>query len=361
VGATPFRPEDVTAEWLATCLGTDVRSFEMQQIGVGVGLLGRLYRVTMDTGNGAASAVAKFPTLDDGARANVVVPLRFYEKEVNYYRELGPTSVIPTAKAYAAEFDEATGDFVLLLEDFGNRRMEDQIAGCPVPDAEAAVDALARFHAVDALARFHAASWDEADLPSWLPAYADPPYPQVIEGMYRQAWPRAVEIFGDHLSPEFTAFGERYPNLVGWFMESLSTGTRAMCHGDYRLDNLFFGTEPSQPRVAAVDWQICFRGVPAYDLAYFVSQSLRTDDRRRHEQALKERYRAVLAESEIDYPLEQLERDYAITVAYCFIYAVVSAGQIDMTNERMRELILGILDRAVVAIEDSKGLDLLPD
>lgn len=351
MGATPFRPEDVNAEWLGESLSTTVNSFEMEQIGVGVGLLGRLYRITMDTGNGALAAIAKFPTLDDGARNNVVVPLRFYEKEVAYYRELGPDSVLPTARAYVAEFDPATGDFVLLLEDCGGRRMEDQIAGCPLADAETAVDALAKFHA---------AWWGEAGLPSWLPAYSDPPYPQVIEGMYRQAWPRALEVFGDHLSPTFRAFGDRYPELVGWFFENLSSGTRTMCHGDYRLDNLFFATSDDQPPVAAVDWQICFRGRGAYDLAYFVSQSLTTDDRRRHEQALKDRYRAGLAAAGIDYPVEDFEREYAITVAYCFIYAAVSAGQIDMTNERMRELILGILDRAVVAIEDCKGLELLP-
>ena len=40
--------------------------------------------------------------------------------------------------------------------------------------------------------------------------------------------------------------------------------------------------------------------------------------------------------------MREFEKDYSRTVAYCFIYAVVTAGQIEMTNERMRDLILGI-------------------
>src|SRR5436309_12481664 len=51
--------------------------------------------------------------------------------------------------------------------------------------------------------------WDSSDFPAWLPQYSDQPYPLVIAGMYMNSWPRALEIFGDHLTPEFKAFGER--------------------------------------------------------------------------------------------------------------------------------------------------------
>lgn len=347
----PAGPEELTTEWLSEALGSDVKSFECEQIGIGVGLLGRLFRVTMNIdGHGAATAVAKFPTLDEGARMHVIEPLNFYEKEVRYYQELGPTSTIPTAKAYVAEFDSETRDFVLLLEDLGSRRMEDQIVGCPVKDACRAIDALVEQHA----------AWWEADFPAWLPAYSDPPYPQVLEGMFKQAWPRAVEVFGDHLSPRMRDYGERYPDLMGWFMSELAHRPWTMCHGDFRLDNLFFATSSDQPPVMAVDWQICFRGRAAYDLGYFISQSLRTDVRREHETSLKDRYDDGLQAKGIDYPRAELDKDYARTVAYCFIYAVVPAGQIQETNERMRELILGILDRSVAAIEDNDALSLLP-
>jgi len=347
--AFPREATDVTPEWLSQVLGGTVETVAAEQIGIGVGLLGRLYRLAI-TGNGVPSSVIlKLPTLDLGARTNVVEPLRFYEKEISFYKEAATRVPVSTASVYHAEFDEVSRDFFLLLEDLGARRMEDQIAGCPIEDADTAIDALAEMHA-------H--WWNSDDFPAWLPQYSDQPYPLVIAGMFMQAWPRAMEIFGDHLSPNFLAFGERYPELVPWFMENLSVAPFTLCHGDFRLDNLFFATHESHPKITVVDWQICFKGRGGYDVAYFISQSLRTDVRRANEQRLKDRYLAGLASHGITY--DDFEADYAKTVAYCFIYAVVSAGQIEVTNERMRDLILSILDRAVVAIEDTKGLEILP-
>src|SRR5439155_20899812 len=119
-----------------------VESVTREQIGVGVGLLGRLYRLSL-TGSGVPSSIIlKLPTLDMGARTNVVEPLRFYEKEIAFYKEAAKRVPVSTASVYHAEFDEVSRDFCLLLEDLGTRRMEDQIAGCPIEDADVAIDAL---------------------------------------------------------------------------------------------------------------------------------------------------------------------------------------------------------------------------
>jgi hypothetical protein len=347
----PREAHEITPDWLSAILGGSVETVEHEQIGIGVGLLGRLYRLAL-TGKGVPSSIIlKLPTLDTGARQNVVEPLRFYEKEIAFYNEAAHQMPVSTATVYHAEFDKASNDFCLLLEDLGTRRMEDQIAGCPIEDAEKAIDALAHLHS-------H--WWNSSAFPSWLPLYSDPPYPQVIQGMYLQAWPKAVEVFGDHLSPKFKEYGERYPSLVPFFMENLGHEPFTLCHGDFRLDNLFFGTDASHPEITVVDWQICFKGRGGYDVGYFISQSLQTDVRRANEDRLKERYLEGLAKRGVTYDHDEFLDDYRRTVAYCFIYAVVSAGQIEATNERMVELILSILDRAVVAIEDNKALEVLP-
>lgn len=351
MGKHPSCPEEITNEWLSSSLGVHVKSFQCEQIGIGVGLMGRLFRVTMQAeGTGATTAIAKFATLDEGARAHVAHPLNFYTKEVRFYQEGAETVPLAIPNAYVAEVDPESHDFVLLLEDLGNRRMEDQIAGCSIEDARTAVDALAELHA----------AWWNKEFPSWIPTYSDPPYPQVITGMYQQAWPKAVEVFGDHLSEKMRVFGERYPELVPWFMSELGRPPYTLCHGDFRLDNLFFAASPDQQALTVVDWQISFKGRGGYDVGYFISQSLQADVRRAHEDALKTRYLDALAARGVDYPRAEFEKDYSRTVAYCFIYAVVTAGQLEMTNERMRELILGILDRAVLAIEDNDALSLLP-
>lgn len=350
--AFPRQPEDLGTDWLSEKLGSPISAFESEQIGIGVGLLGRLFRLTLSGNGGPSSVIAKFPTLDEGARMNVIEPLRFYEKEVSFYKQDPSAIPVATPKVYAAEFDPATGDFVLLFEDCGGRRMEDQIVGCPVADAETAVDAMAQLHA----------HWWENDFASvpWLSRYNEPPYPQVLAAMFKQAWPRALEVFGAHLQPRHFEFGERFVDLVPWFMEDATKAPMTFCHGDFRLDNLFFGTKPEHAPVTIVDWQIGFAGRGGYDLGYFVSQSLAAEERRPNEQALIERYRSGLASRGIDYAEDELMKDYRRTIAWCFIYPVVSAGQIELTNERMRQLILGILDRAVQAIDDTAALEILP-
>jgi hypothetical protein len=348
----PYRPEDITTDWLSEATGSSVSSFDIEQIGIGVGLLGRLYRITL-TGDGApASVIGKFPTLDDGARMNVIEPLRFYEKEVAFYRDIAPEAPIATPQVFAAEFDTGSGDFVLLLEDLGDRRMCDQTVGCAVKDAEIAIDTMTDMHA-------HWWASDFADMP-WLPNYADPPFPQVIAGMFKQAWPRALEVLGDHLAPKYREYGERYPEYVQFFMDEATHEPHSFVHGDFRLDNVFFATDERHAPVTLVDFQISFRGRPGYDLGYFVSQSLETEARRSAESALIDRYHSGLASRGIDYPMVDLVRDYKRTVAYCFIYPIVACGQIEVTNDRMLQLLHGMVDRAVKAIDDNDALAMLP-
>lgn len=348
----PRQPEDITAEWLAAKVGAPVSSFELEQIGVGVGLLGRLYRVSL-TGDASTpkSVVAKFPTLDEGARANVTTPLGFYENEVNFYREGAQHTPIGTAKPYATELDPATQDFVLLMEDIGDRRNEDQNVGCTMADAEIAVDALARMHA----------RWwnsDFAEIP-WIKSYTVPPYPQVLQAIFANAWPVAKEVLHEAMPAEIRAFGDRFPSLIDWFLSEASVPPFTYCHGDYRLDNIFFGAG-SQAPVTVLDWQISFKGNGAYDLAYFISQSLNTDVRRAGEKALLDRYVAVLKEEGIDVDRTAFDRAYAVTIAYCFVYPISAAGQIEVTNERHRELLHMLYIRSVSAIEDWNALSLLP-
>jgi hypothetical protein len=352
LAAMPLTPEEISAEWLGQALGNDVTAFDLEQIGIGVGLLGRLFRIsyTSPGGNGG-SVVAKFPTLDEGARMNVVEPMRFYEKEVRVYQEAAALSLVPTPQVYAAHFDDDSRDFVLLLEDLSSGRMADQNTGCDITDARAAVEAMVNLHA-------H--WWESRDLDAmtWLPTIQAAPYPQVIAGLFKQAWPKAQDVLAARLGRAYTDYGARFPELVQWFCDEGSKQPHTYCHGDFRLDNLFFGAG-NRP-VTVIDWQLSFRGRGGYDLAYFMSQSLNTDCRRSHERELIEAYGSALAERGIDYPAAELRNDYRRTVAFCFCYPIISAGQIEITNERHVELLERMTDRAILAIEDNRALDVLP-
>src|SRR6478735_250137 len=144
----PADPSSITAEWLSEVLDSDVQSCKVEQIAIGVGLLGRLFRVHLDGGPEVpATVIVKLPTLDVTARVNLCEAAEFYLREVHFYQEVGLGNPLQPARPYYAAFDDATHDFVLVLEDLGQLRNADQIVGCSVPDAETVIDGIASHHA----------------------------------------------------------------------------------------------------------------------------------------------------------------------------------------------------------------------
>ncbi len=351
----PVDPLCVTPAWLSEVLGADVRECRLEQIGIGVGLLGRLYRAHLEGGPDLpTSVVVKFPTLDTRARSAICEDLEFYLREVHFYQEIGLADPLRPARPYYAAFDETTHDFVLVLEDLGRLRVADQLVGCSAADAETVIDAVARHHA----------HWWESDrLASllWLKTFATPPFAQVMARNFEASWPRVIEGIGADLSPELRDFGQRWPSMVAWFFDELARPPRTFLHGDLRLDQLFFAVGGDDPPVTALDWQITHKGRGAYDVGYFLSQSMTADTRRGCEAQLIERYAMRLAEHGIDYPADELLRDYRLTIAICFAYPVVGFGRIDLANDRQLKLLRRMLDGAVSAIEDHDAVSLRPD
>ncbi len=354
MGWFPVDPQFVTPEWLGEVLGAEVRSLRLEQIGVGVGLLGRIFRAHLEGRGVPATVVVKFPTLDEQARTALGEDLELYLKEVRFYQEIGMANPLPPAHPYFAAIDETTHDFVLVLEDLQRLRVADQTIGCTPGDAETVVDAIARQHA-------HWWENDRLNALPWLRPYATPPFPAVLAANAKAAWPRFSELVGADLSPQLRDFGQRLPSLIPWYLEQISRPPCTFIHGDLRLDQLFFGTGPDDPPVTALDWQVTQLGRGAYDLAYFVSQSLTTETRRACETALIERYTSRLAERGIDYPAGELQRDYRLTTALCFIYPLLVAGRIEVVNDRHLDLLHTMTDGAAAAIEDNDALALRPD
>lgn len=351
----PVDPSSVTPAWLSDALQTDVRGCEIEQIAVGVGLLGRLFRIHVDGGPDApASVVMKLPTLDTKVRRQICEPADFYLREVRFYEEIGTTNPLPPARPYFAAVDEATHDFVLVLEDLGRLRLADQTVGCSEADAETVIDAIARHHA------YWWANDRLASLP-WLTPYSVPPFPNVAIDNYRAGWPVFLERLGSELSPALLGFGQKLPSLMPWFLTELTHVPQTFLHGDLRLDQLFFAVDADDPAVTALDWQMSAKGRGAYDVGYFLSQSLAPETRRSCEDRLLERYAERLAEHGIDYPRKQLLHDYRLTTAWCFGYPVVAAGRIEIVNDRQLELLRTMLTRSASAIEDHDAMALRPD
>lgn len=350
----PVDPLSVTPAWLSEALGADVRDCELEQIGIGVGLLGRLYRAHLVGGpHLPQTVVVKLPTLDVTARTNLCEDLEMYLREIHFYEEIGVTNPLRPARHYFAAIDETTHDFVLVLEDLGRLRLADQVVGCSVEDATTVVDAIADHHAY---------WWDNDRLASlpWLMEYASPRFIAVIAENYAAAWSKFLERAQPDLSPDVKDFGDRFESSIPWLLDRVTRRPFTFLHGDLRLDQLFFGVSADDPPVTALDWQLAGRGRGAYDLSYFLGQSMTVENRRSCEDALLARYADRLAEHGIDYAGEQLRYDYRVATAWCFIYPIIAEGRIAIVNDRSQELTRTMLNRAVAAIDDHDGFSLGP-
>jgi hypothetical protein len=360
--AIPRALSDLTPAWLTEALARSglldravVAFAEVQPIGQGVGVLCQLGRVTLGYDRPApgapASAVAKIPTADPQTRGMASI-FRFYEREVRFYEELAPAVSLATPRCYASAFDPDSGDFALLLEDLGAERLGDQLAGCSTTDAALVVEELTALHA---------AWWEDPRLEElpWLPAI-DHEVNKMGLGLYPQAWASFLERFGAGVTPAVRALGERLGARVVGLLEELGGGPRTVCHGDVRLDNVFFGARPGTRPLTLIDWQITGRGVGTYDVAYFLSQSLSVATRRACERDLLARYHAALVRGGVrGYDFAQCVEDYRRAVLFCFVYPVMAGGLGDLSNDRGRALAAAMAERSAAALLDWKAQELL--
>ncbi|MGH9046910.1 MAG: hypothetical protein ACRDVW_06295, partial [Acidimicrobiales bacterium] len=173
----PTVVEDVTPAWLTSALSAGggavvVTGLEIEPIGVGIGVMSLVFRLTptYEGSAGPTSLVLKMAPPYERVRA-IAAGYRFYEREVEIYRSLAGQVGLRPPRLFHAGFDAETDDFVLVLENFGGLRSSDQLTGCAIEDARAVVRSLARHHAMwwadDRLSTLH-----------FTQSPAEPPYPQ---------------------------------------------------------------------------------------------------------------------------------------------------------------------------------------
>ena len=335
-------PELLTSAWLSAALG---RTVEVRSVdAVGTGQIGACYRVTMAGDQGRETVLAKLPAADPGTREMLAGA---YRGEVTFYADLAATVAVVVPRCEYAAIRPGTGDFTLLLEDLAPAVQGDQLGGCSVAQARAAVVNLA----------------GPARSPLVRPD-PDAGARTLRERPRRRRDPRGALRPGDRdlrrraadrCSPTTTStrctacveVAERW---------ALGRAERfALVHGDYRLDNLMFDDES----VWAVDWQTLSLALPARDLAYFVGTSLDEDDRRASEEELVAAYHSALRGHGVSsYSLEQCWDDYRFAMVQGPLVAVFGYAYGTRT-ERGDRMFAAMVRRACAAIRDLDTLALV--
>ncbi len=326
-------PEGLTDSWLSSVLQTEVKVGETSRIGDG--LVGMNIRLELASdGSVPASIIAKLPSPDPTSKATGIA-LRNYEREVKFYVEIAPTVDIRVARCFHAEWDAASGDFVLLMEDLAPAEQGNQLTGCDNDQARTAVLELAKLHGP---------RWgdDTLDDVEWL-GRRTPQDAQQLAMLWSMFLPGFMNVFGKYLSVEASDLIERFgQKIAAWVDDRDAPNT--VTHGDYRLDNLMFGNLVDGSTIAAVDWQTPGHGLGITDVSYFLGAGVLPEERRRIERDLVDQYGLALAGYGVDVDAEDLWMQYRRD-AYAGIVMSVIASQIVGTSERSEAMFAAMATR----------------
>jgi thiamine kinase-like enzyme len=297
-----------------------------------------------------ATAVIKLPIGDSPLRS-LLDGIGAYRREITFYGELAHQFPVRVPEAYVVKMDEATSNFVLILEDLSHIDTPDQIVGLTLAQAEKAVDALAVFHAW---------SWEHERLDRLqdsIPPLDGPKAVAIYESFtsyFTLLWPQVRDL--PMIADEVKTFGDRFSDYLPFFIEQLST-PRTIAHGELRADNMFV---PREGDVIIVDFQAIAQQAGIVDLAYLISQSVDEDVRRGKDEDFVRRYQEKLTvEGVRDYPFEQAWEQYRIATAFMLLIPVLSFAAEDV-DDRARSLRTEMLHRANDTIMAIGALEALP-
>ena len=319
---------------------------------IGTGLVGQSIRLSLTWPNGVdapTSLVAKLPSPDPTSRATGV-GLRNYEREVRFYREVAAATPVRLALCWAAEIDPITSDFVVLLEDLAPGEVGDQMRGCSLREAEVAIDVAAAMHA---------GWWSHerlAEFATWMSVPADAERAEQLAMLWTMAWPLFLERHGPRLGSARIADCERFGASIGsWVLDR--SGPYTLTHGDFRVDNMMFGSEPDVWMVP-VDWQTPTIGPGIGDVSYFLGASLLPEIRKMHEGRLVRRWHEQILAVDPEYGWARCWEDYR-RLAFGGLVMAVAASMLTQQTVRGDEMFFTMAQRHLQAALDLRAYDLL--
>ena len=398
-------PAAIDADWMRRALAAGgvadcpaIREVVVEDLGSATNAFGRLLRCYLTTDGGVAAdpatVIVKLPTADRTA-FRFAKWLAMHERECLYYRRLARQARIRSPVLLYGDFDEDTHRFVLVLEDLRDLEVPVQVAGVSTGRARLAVREIARLHG-----QF----WGAVDHPA-LAGCSDvlgPKFRRFMQIACLLCLPVVLERFGNSFSPQTRRLVEALGPRITAHYAAIAAGPRTFIHGDYRGENMFFGSDvdgSSSPGggssggmsagagvsaasrgvsnggasassgasdggaedFAVVDWQGCGLGAGLYDVAYFLGTNVVPGDRRRIErEALGEYHDIVCRLGARDFTFDDCWRSYRQNMLSVLMPCMLACGGLDLGDQRLHDLVKSGLERALAAMEDLDVAEFLP-
>lgn len=334
--------DEITSGWLAQLLeDPEVRLSGVER--VGTGQMSLTYRASYLDGAGTPSSVVVKLASDDQGSRGAGVDMSAYLREISFYQILAPRIAGPTPVCHLAEYDRADGWFTLVLQDLRGAEAGDQLAGCDLDHARLAMSALAQLHApvFDDVA---VGSLDFLNIP------------QIDQALLTALLPGFLERYSGQIDPAHAEICRRYVEVADAQAADIQAPV-GLIHGDFRLDNLLFG---SKPECVAVDWQTVRWGSAMFDAAYFLGTSFEPEVRRAHEHELMRHYYDTLIAGGVkNFDFDTCWKDYR-RQSFPTLAITIAAAMLVERTERGDAMFLTMLRRGCTQISDLDALELLP-
>jgi Phosphotransferase enzyme family len=343
---------DVTPEWLSGVLsreGRDVRVQSLTATPVGTGQMGSTFRIAADC-DGAdmpLNLVIKLP-----ASPGEQNPLASGQRcEAAFYREMAGRVLINTPRCYHAAANDTGTRFTVLLADASPAQQGDQIAGCTLKQATAAASAVAGLHAP---------TWCDPSLDELDWVVSGRPTAATAAGLAPMLGSATTSFIEQlKLSAAATRALRRSAETAPIWGAGRPTPF-ALCHGDYRLDNLLFPPiDRPDDAVLVIDWAVMSVGLPQRDLALLLAPGLQTPVRRRAERALVDAYFQRLVELGVTgYTSDACWDDYRLGLFYNVIVTVLGWA-FSRRTQRGDEMFRLMAERTTLALVDNDSFGVL--
>ncbi len=276
----PNRLEQIDPAWLSKRLtesfpGTEVSEIRVASRTSGTNSNARLEIDYRRREGAPRSLFVKLPSSGETQR-ELVRKSGMSEREVGFYRDMAHDVALRFPRAYAAEYDPATGDFVLLLEDVAS-------TGCRFPGPDESVSFETARGAVEDLAGLHLSHRNDDALrkrTAWVG-------PQIRLREYGAGMlSLALEHCRAGLTDEFARLARFYVDHHDAVHDEWDKGAWSIIHGDCHWGNLLLDGD----RFGFFDWG-CMAYMPGMrDVGYFLCMGLGTEDRRQYERDLIQIY-----------------------------------------------------------------------
>ena len=341
--AFPAGPDDITPLWLNEVLSGSgfptIRNVELERLGEADSLTGFVFRVrlTFDgEADAARSVVVKLPAAPERRSARM---RGWYAAEVRFYRQLAANIGLTVPRAFHAQIDEATADYVLVLEDFPELTPGENVRGATPAQARVVMRMMAGLHAQ---------WWERAELRGYDFLGDDGgEWVEGIAALLPDRVPVFLDHFGDAIGPADRAIYERLPSAFATAVEPLSRPPLTLIHRDFSIKNTLVGGSRDAPQFVVIDWQRCSVGRGVRDVSFFFENSVHGGWSEKFELLLL--YHQALGEHGVrNYDFDQLKDDHRRS-ALCDM----AQGVVMWTTERspqaesvIRNQLRGIADAA---------------